>query len=281
MAEKIELGDVIGAARSGLREVSNFTYSQFAGVVLLELETRHLIQVPKSALTPVDGVNQTFLKNNVLVQALMSECFYYLHHHGYVIGRSSWPNPPDLSQVYVTDRGREWLGGDDPIPEDIKHYIGVLKSLVVKIDPVVEQYIREALITFNRQAYFASAVMLGAAAEKAIYLLAEALHDTVSEMKEKRKLYECIHEKRSIPALFNAIEVSLSKIDMPYKEDEGSRRHLLSFFEAIRVQRNEAVHPAAGTVTPARVRLCLTGFPQALRVITQMTTWISNSVARP
>ena len=54
-------------------------------------------------------------------------------------------------------------------------YINFLKKHVPTLDDVIEQYILEALTAFNRDAYFAAAVMAGAASEKAIYLLAVSL----------------------------------------------------------------------------------------------------------
>ena len=56
------------------------------------------------------------------------------------------------------------------------------------MDDVVEQYVTEALIAFERQAYFAAAVMLGAASEKALYILAEAMVDALKSQKAKQTL---------------------------------------------------------------------------------------------
>jgi hypothetical protein len=272
---ELELGDVIGAARIGLRHTTTkFGFGDFADVVLRELESRGWLKITKTQGGTVSGSNQSFLDGNSRVFVLVNLAYHFLHNQGYAVGSSGWPNPPSITQLWLTDAGKAWINGDDPIPEDIRQYMTVIGHAVPGLDPVIEQYVREAVITFNREAYFASAVMLGAAAEKAVYLLAKALHDYREDEKDRKKLLDCIQKNRSIPALFELIRVMLEKIKVPYEFSEGATLHLLSFQDAIRVQRNEAVHPEAFAVTPARVRIMLTGFPQALRVILRMTNWL-------
>ena len=60
---------------------------------------------------------------------------------------------------------------------------------------------------------------------------------------------------------------------LPYDIHEGSEHHLMSLFEAIRVQRNEAVHPTVGQVTPATVRLTISAFPSACRKVYDLIDW--------
>jgi hypothetical protein len=54
-------------------------------------------------------------------------------------------------------------------------YMKFLRGNVPILDDVIAQYMLEALEAFNREAYFAAAVMIGAASEKAVYLLAASL----------------------------------------------------------------------------------------------------------
>jgi len=76
------------------------------------------------------------------------------------------------SQITITQRGQDWANSVEPLPED---YNGYMKQFGATTDAVVRQYISEALNTFIRGTYFASAVMIGAASEKATYLLADSL----------------------------------------------------------------------------------------------------------
>jgi hypothetical protein len=55
---------------------------------------------------------------------------------------------------------------------------------------------------------------------------------------------------------------------------EGTEQHLLSFFDSIRVQRNEAVHPNAALVTPSKVQLSLAAFPHACQKVYDLIGWL-------
>ena len=139
MAEKIELGEMIGAARAGLRHHSGvLRYQDFASLVFSELESRHLVVVPKSSSGTSHGTIQTFLQTNFNLHSLLSECFYWLHRHGYLVGAPSWPNPPSTTEFWVTDGGKEWLASGDPTPEDIKQYLKFLSTVVGGYDPVIK-----------------------------------------------------------------------------------------------------------------------------------------------
>ena len=51
---------------------------------------------------------------------------------------------------------------------------------------MIKKYVQEALTTYERQAYFAAAVMIGAAAESAVYLLAAAMQKSFGEQAGKK-----------------------------------------------------------------------------------------------
>jgi hypothetical protein len=67
-----------------------------------------------------------------------------------------------------------------------------MKQFDVSVDAVIRQYVSEALNTYIRGTFFASAVMIGAASEKAIYMVAEslvpALQDVVKQETLKKRL---------------------------------------------------------------------------------------------
>ncbi len=69
----------------------------------------------------------------------------------------------------------EWTAGRDPLPEDSARYMALLKKLVKALDPVIEQYVSEGLSSFEKGNNFAAAVMIGAASEKEVYLLGDAM----------------------------------------------------------------------------------------------------------
>ena len=50
--------------------------------------------------------------------------------------------------------------------------------------------------------------------------------------------------------------------------------HLMSMFEAVRTQRNDAVHPTTGQVSADSVRLLTASFPYALSKSEELRTWL-------
>lgn len=83
--------------------------------------------------------------------------------------------------VQVTPFGHKVLSELAPSYHDPSAYMENLKRLLPALDPIVEQYVSEALLSFKRQLVFASAVMIGAAAEKSVLLLLEALLNSVTD----------------------------------------------------------------------------------------------------
>ena len=127
-----------------------------------------------------------------------------------------------------------------------KLYDGYLKQFDASTDPVVRQYISEALNTYICGTYFASAVMLGAASEKAIYMLADDLVPAIQDAEKQGTLRNRIGD-RKLDRLFKSIETTVNaghqNKPIPYEVMEGTTRHLFSLFEYIKVQRNDAIHP--------------------------------------
>jgi hypothetical protein len=152
---------------------------------------------------------------------------------------------------------------------------------VPNLDDVIRQYVQEALVTYGRQAFFASAVMIGAASEKAVYLLMDALHRAIGDPK-KQKVFQDAINRRGLPTMFNLLSQYIQQAKnargagaMPYSVHEGADTHLLSLQETIRVQRNDAVHPQVGQVNHATVHLTLAAFPYACKKIYDLTEWFT------
>lgn len=200
---------------------------------------------------------------------------------GYIIPSPNHPNAPNPNWFHITEKGKQWILSTGPVPEDLDGFIAALNATIPTLDSVIKQYLVEAVVTYNRQAWFASAVMVGAASEKAVYLLVESLL-AVAETVSERKVIEKAISERNLPRTFEQINRVLTKQResgrLPYRVREGSEHHLLSLFEAIRVQRNEAVHPTIGEVTPESVRLTLSAFPFACRKAYDLIEWASSQV---
>lgn len=121
--------------------------------------------------------------------------------------------------------------------------------------------------------------MVGAASEKAVYLLGTSLLNALKPSSRRTKL-ETALSKRQLFALLdylrNTIEdlSSTSSPAVPYSTSEGASAHLSSLFEAIRTQRNDAVHPMNATVSASSVRLLLHSFPYALSATEKLRAWL-------
>jgi hypothetical protein len=138
------------------------------------------------------------------------------------------------------------------------------------------QYVEEAIMAYSRRMFFASAVMIGAASEKMIYLLMEALAGSVQDATQKRMIVKSI-EARKLPTMYKCLQENLTraKKHMPWPVHEDADAHLASLQAAIRVHRNDAVHPQAGRVTPSTVRLTLSAFPCACKKAYDLLQWFN------
>ncbi len=214
------------------------------------------------------------------LQAAANQAFFHLLNTGY-----AYPKPTgdyinfSRSQWYCwTERGLQWIKGAEPVPEEASGYMRFLSERVQTLDDVIGQYISEALTAFNREAFFASAVMVGAASEKAVYLLAASL---VSALKPSRRrtVLETAMSRRQLFALLDCVRRTIEDCcagnppPIPYTVTEGASAHLASLFEAIRTQRNDAVHPMNATVSASSVRLLLHSFPYALGTTEKLRAW--------
>lgn len=270
----ITLSAVLGAMRNALRPLSSEGRIEFPKLMIETLNelTRIGLRVDTGFITKDDLER---LDDRDALAFFLVEAYTQLLTSGYIV---HWPKgirPPDPNAFRVTERGKQWVSFSVPVPEDGDGFLVALNTLIPTLDPVVKQYVAEAVVTYNRQAWFAAAVMVGAASEKVIYMLADALLN-VTGGKDQRALEKTIKE-RNIPNLFEQLnKVLTSHIEsdsLPYEIHEGSEPHLMSLFEAIRVQRNEAVHPTVGEVTPTTVRLTLSAFPSACCKVYDLIDW--------
>jgi hypothetical protein len=273
MSNQFDLGLVLNFVRPSLRGVAGINYYNAVDETLGRMADAQIIAMPASAQT--FGLHQS-MRGDEPVYVLIVEAFHYLLHNGFIIRAPAKPNFPNQgNQFLVTERGRDWAAGNEPIPEDASRYLKVLESLIPNLDPIIRQYVEESLVAYQRQAYFASAVMIGAACEKAIYLLSDSLMISIQALSEKKKLAEAM-QYRSITRLFEAIRdvLKAKSKKIPYNVMDGAEQHLLSFFDSVRVQRNEAVHPNAALVTPSKVQLTLSAFPHACQKAYELIDWL-------
>ena len=279
MAADLTVGFVLGFMRKALSGRTDIAYDRCIDKTLQLMADARVIVVPRDAER--SRMHLAIARDNKHLSELLVEAFHYVLHNG-LITRA--PDPPSFpgyashNAFLVTLKGQEWAQGGDLIPEDVAGFMKGLNTSVPNLDGVIKQYVQEALVTYERRAYFAAAVMIGAASEKAVYLLAEALERATQDQQEKKRLANAM-QRRGLPDLFKAVSSTLQRAKklIPYPVQEGAAEHMLSFFEAIRVQRNDAVHPAAANVTPDKVYLSLAAFPNACKKVHDLVDWLKDN----
>jgi hypothetical protein len=272
---------ILPFVRQSLKGVGNFEYRTYVQRLWMHLEQAKVPGVIRA--TPLQmQLGQVFLYDQAPHELLflVTESFFYLFHNDYItLGPpDGLLNLPSSNKYYVTQRGEKWFNGVEPFPEEAAGYMNFLRQLIPTIDSIIEQYMIEALTAFERSAYFAAAVMLGAASEKALYLLAESMLDAFRDTGKRRRLQSTL-ERRKLSELCELVRDSIQNASstkvLPYTHFEGSTAHLMSLFEAIRVQRNDAVHPMNATVSGDSVRLLIQSFPYALNKSEELRRWLT------
>lgn len=158
-------------------------------------------------------------------------------------------NNPNWPFYRLTPHGKKVVDGQKPQPYDPDGFLAEFKRAVPSADPVVFEYLDEALRTFNHGCPRAAAVMLGAASEKLVLVLHEAFGTAIADPTKKAKF-----EKDSAKswAISNKYAVLRDRLDLMVdgKKLKGEHADTVSGslgggFDLIRRTRNTAGHPEA------------------------------------
>lgn len=278
------LSTILPFVRAGLRHVKpGFTFTAFVSATWRELEKSH---VPVDRMRPYqenNPDNPEFRHNNdpVGLQPSAIEAWLYIQRRSFAIPISrNFPSTLDESRLELTARGREWIDAQDPIPELAAEYVAALEQMVPNLDQVVREYVLEGLGSFEHDRFRAAAVMIGAASEKALYMLAEKMVDSISTPNWKRN-FNLPLKRRDLSDLFtqmkNVLHHASALPNRPFEIFDGGQDHLISLIKAVQVQRNDAVHPMNEKLSDETVRLFYLAFPHALQKIEQLRDWFSKN----
>ena len=282
------LDEMLPFARAALKNYerlrSDFTTEDFAEGLSFELEKVDVEGVvrggfPGSTRTKFNYGGSHFPD---ALRRAVGEVLWYLIHHGFILPQ--WRSFPEIAvgrMYWMTERGRRWASGADPMAEDVAGYVGHLDALVPNLDPIIRQYVAEGLGSFRREHYFSAAVMLGAASEKEIYLLGDSMVPAMRGAEHKKDLTALLGS-RGLYKLLTFIGERLRGVSSTVRKSsnglfDGVESHLASLFESIRVQRNDAVHPNTGTVEEGSVRMAYDSFPAAVRKAEELREWCSKN----
>ncbi len=283
MSTKFDLPWILPYVRESLRGRSYLSFDQFVNGVWNLLERAGVgkgIEKP-SVHQGYTGRIYNYDAADHDIRNAATEAFYYLEQNRFTLRP-----PPTNSTAFlphgsfmVTTRGQEWAKGAEPLPED---YDGYMNQFDPAVDPVVRQYVSESLNTYIRGTYFASAVMIGAASEKSIYLLADSLLPALRD-PANQKLLQSRLDGRRLEQLLKFVEQTIvdghTNRVIPFDVMGGTTRHLMSIFDSIRLQRNNAIHPMNFVVSADTVRFMLNAFPLAFKKVEALRVWCGTHPA--
>lgn len=262
---------------------ASFTLIAFANATWTELEKSgaRVQRIRPYAENNPDNVEFAHNNDPDSLRQSAVEAWLYLERRGFAIpGSRTFPSALDDFRLELTTRGREWVDGQEPIPELPAEYMAALQKMVPNLDDVVREYVVEGLGSFEHERFRAAAVMVGAASEKTLYMLAEKMLDAISTPNWKAKFNTAL-KRRDLAELFdqmrNVLEKANSLPGRPFEVFDGGQDHLVSLIKAVQVQRNNAVHPMNEKISDDTVRLSYLAFPYALQKIEQLRDWFSNN----
>jgi len=190
---------------------------------------------------------------------------------------------PKWPFLRLTEFGKKYISNSQIHYYDPDKYLSTLEVLIPELDEITALYTIEALRCFRRNLMFAAAVMLGAAAERAVLILLEEIHNWETNEGRKKKIRSVL-ERPSMPKIFDLIRGTINNLieqkEMPYEIHEGVMDHLISVHEMVRVQRNDAVHPTTAQVSRNKVFLSIQAFPVVLQVLFRVKIWFVSSSAK-
>jgi len=132
------------------------------------------------------------------------------------------------------------------IMDDTQEIVNSLKSKIPNLDPIVEQYYLESLRACQEGLYISSVISLGAASERAVGCLKEAIvkHDSTHSNLEKKWVSD------SVKYILDNIKVFNTVLGTQLKDDLKEQLELIE--RIYRLNRNEAGHPRAISMSITR-----------------------------
>jgi hypothetical protein len=103
--------------------------------------------------------------------------------------------------------------------------------MVPNLDEVVREYVVEGLGSFEHDRFRAAAFMIGAASEKALYMMAEKMLDAISARRWKERFSTAL-KRRDLTELFDQMRKVLGRANnlpaRPFEIFDGDQDHLVS-----------------------------------------------------
>lgn len=157
-------------------------------------------------------------------------------------------NNPNWPFLRLTAYGQHCIEAHQILPYDPDGYLRDFDRAVPSADPIVREYLTEALQCFLRDLNRACAVMLGAASEKAVLLLIDSYAGSIADLTKRDQIKIQIAKAASIFRKYEIFERGFTNVrqHIPKPLTENVDSLLRGVFDLIRNSRNEAGHPTSG-----------------------------------
>lgn len=157
-------------------------------------------------------------------------------------------NNPNWPFLRLTEFGERCSKHNQVLPHDPDGYLKDFEQAIPSVDPIIREYLIEALQCFLRNLNRACAVMLGAASEQAILLLIDSYAGSISDPNKKAQVKTQIEKA---PSIFRKYEIFdrgfvIIKPQLPKPLADNADSLMRGVFDLIRNSRNDAGHPASG-----------------------------------
>ncbi|MCK4512866.1 hypothetical protein KAW64_14070 [bacterium] len=202
---------------------------------------------------------------------------------GIVVFGKDWANG-DFPWYRVTEYGESVLSQQGAQPHDPDGFLAEFDARNPNADGVIRSYLVEAVETFNRGCFKASAVMLGCASEQAILVLNAAFEGAIEDSAEQKKYKKAsnwqIYTKFKV--LQAGLENMADKKMLPREEMEAVRGDVPGVFQLIRGFRNQAGHPSQLSDVPRDTMfLNLRVFIEYVRRVYVLVDYFATNRAAP
>jgi hypothetical protein len=191
---------------------------------------------------------------------------------------------PNFPWYQVTAQGAKALDAKAPQPYDPDGFIDYFKRMNPSADPVVLDYLEEAVSTFQAGSMKASAVMLGAASEKMILLVIDQLGAAISDPTKQAQYQKDVEKNWTVSHKWGVLRSTLERVmnakltPFPREVAETMRTDLPMVFELLRRVRNVAGHPEVpGRVDTDGVFMNLRVFPEYARRVSELLSHLATN----
>ena len=199
-----------------------------------------------------------------------------------VFGSSSHGRSAQWPYYTLTEHGKNAVRELDPQPYDPDRFLEHFRNLSPDPDPIVEEYLTEAVRSFNAMCPKAASVMLGAASEQAMLLLLEDFEGAIpdeSDLDKFKKNYDWPISTK-VARLKQGLEKTAHRKNTPTFPPplrDTINHTMQGAFGLIKAPRDASGHPTSvGSVELDDVHINLRVFPGYFAKINELRTWFKK-----